>query len=269
MHMDHPLYQQACQLIDSSGLGRVAEHLKQSLKPAIRMESSPPSALPLPLGASRLGGLPDLPPALDWPTWKGVPMVFLAQIQLQEVVPYDVEQLLPTCGFLFFFCQSQGLLQAPDTKVWGYIDPYEPESWRVLFFDGNRADLHTTRAPEGLAREALLPGCTLHFGPALTLPPLESALIASLHLGKEDLMQYMDLLWTFNTIFLGTGDNVYHHHQLLGHPLQLQGDMQLLCQMASLRVKQWARLDEEAKASIKTGALEWVHLLQIDTDEYA
>jgi uncharacterized protein YwqG len=39
--------------------------------------------------------------------------------------------------------------------------------------------------------------------------------------------------------------------------------------MASLRVKQWTHLDEETKASLKTGALEWVHLLQIDTDEYA
>ncbi len=153
--------------------------------------------------------------------------------------------------------------------MWGYIDPYEPESWRVLFFDGKTADLHATPVPEGLAPEALLPGCTLHFGPALTLPPEESAMITSLHLGKEERQQYWDLLQTFDDVFLDTGDTVYHHHRLLGYPFQMQGDMQLLCQMASLRVKQWIRLDEEAKASIKTSALEWIHLLQIDTDEYA
>ena len=196
-------------------------------------------------------------------------MLFLAQINLQDVAPYDAEQLLPAHGFLFFFCQSQGLLQGVEIKVGGYFDSYEPESWRVLFFGGNMVDLHATSAPEGLDRQALLTGCSLHFGLALALPPLESALIASLHLGREERKQYMDLLRTFDDAFLGAGDQVYHHHRLLGYPFQMQDDMQLLCQMASLRVKQWTHLDEEAKASIKTGALEWVHLLQIDTDEYA
>ena len=269
--MDHPLYQQACQLIDQSGLGPVAERLKLFLKPAIRMESSPASAHPLPVGASKLGGLPDLPPTLTWPTWKEVPMVFLVQINLQEVAPYDLEQLLPAHGFLYFFCQSQSLSQGFDTKVWDYIDPYEPESWRVLFFDGKTADLHATPVPEGLAQEALLPGCTLQFGPALTLPPVESAMITSLHLGKEERKQYRNLLQIFDDVFLGTDDTVYHHHRLLGYPFQMQGDMQLLCQMANLHValEQWTHLDEETKASIEAGALEWVHLLQIDTDEYA
>ncbi len=77
-------------------------------------------------------------------------------------------------------------------------------------------------------------------------------MITSLHLGKEERQQYWDLLQTFDDVFLDTGDTVYHHHRLLGYPFQMQGDMQLLCQMASLRVKQWIRLDEEAKASIKT-----------------
>src|SRR5258708_20598885 len=107
--MDHPLYQQPCQLIDQSGLGLVTEHLKLFLKPAIRMESSPASAHPLPVGASKLGGLPDLPPTLTWPSWKEVPMVFLVQINLQEVAPYDLEQLLPAFCFLYFFVQPQSL----------------------------------------------------------------------------------------------------------------------------------------------------------------
>ena len=268
--MDHPLYQQACQLIERSGLGSKAWQLKHLLKPAIRMESSPASALPLPLGTSKLGGLPDLPPVLAWPTWREVPMVFLAQIRLCELAPYDVEQLLPTRGFLYFFCQSQDLFQGYDTKVWDYIDPQEPESWKVLFFEGEKAELQTTSVPDGLAEVALLPGCALHFGTALTLPPFESSLIASLSLEDEEVEQYLNLLGTFDTIFLGTGDTIYHHHRLLGYPHQMQGDMQLLCQLSSLHVvPHWAGLDEETKASIKTGALEWVHLLQIDTDEYA
>ena len=51
--MDHPLYQQAYQLIESKHLGRIADQLKQALKPAIRMDSSLVSGHPLPVGASK------------------------------------------------------------------------------------------------------------------------------------------------------------------------------------------------------------------------
>jgi len=269
--MDHPLYQQAYQVIESKHLGRIADQLKQSLKPAIRMDSSLVSVHPLPLGASKLGGFPDLPSSLAWPTWKGAPMVFLAQIQLQEIVPYDIEHLLPSHGFLFFFCQSQGLSQAPDTKVWEYIDPYEPDSWSVLFFDGNGTELRPTNAPRGLAPEALLPSCSLHCGTTLMLPSVGGSVMTSLHLGKEEMKQYQALFTDFDDMFLGTADNVYHHHWLLGYPPPSYRDTELLCQMAHLHItpSQWTHLDEGTKRSIKTDALEWVHLFVMDTDEYA
>jgi len=269
--MDHPLYQQAYQLIESKHLGRIADQLKQSLKPAIRMDSSLVSGHPLPLGASKLGGFPDLPASLAWSTWKGVPMVFLAQIQLQEVAPYDIEHRLPSQGFLFFFCQSQGLAQAPDTKVWENIDPYKPDSWRVLFFAGDAMELRPTNAPPGLAPEALLPSCSLHLGTTLMLPSGGGSLMRSLHLAKEELKQYQKLFTDFDAMFLGTPDNVYHHHWLLGYPLSSYEHSELLCQLASLHItpSQWTRLDEGTKKAIETEALEWVHLFAMDTDDYA
>ncbi len=269
--MDQPLYQQAYQLIESKHLGRIAGQLKQALKPAIRMDSSLVSGHPLPVGASKLGGLPDLPASLAWPTWKGVPMVFLAQIQLQEVALYDLEHLLPSHGFLFFFCQSQGLAQAPDTKVWENIDSYEPDSWRVLFFAGQTTELRPTTAPAGLAPEALLPSCSLHLGTTLMLPSGGGSLMRSLHLTKEERKQYEDLLADFDAMFLGTADNVYHHHWLLGYPPPSYKDSELQCQMAYLQIppSQWTHLDEGTQRAIKTDALEWVHLFVMDTDEYA
>jgi hypothetical protein len=227
--MDYPLYQQACQLIDNSGLERVAEHLKRFLKPTICMDSNPASTHLLPLGTSKLGGFPDLPPTLVWPTWEEIPMVFLAQINLQDVAPYDKEQLLPSHGFLYFFCQSQSLSQGIETKVWDYIDPDEPESWRVLFFDGDMTDLRSIPLPKGLAQEALLPDCALHFWSVLTLPPTRSVLIESLHLTIEERKQYWNLLETVENAFPGTGDQIYHQHRLLGYPFQMQEDMQLRC----------------------------------------
>src|SRR5262245_27455074 len=39
----------------------------------------------LPLGASRFGGVPDLPPGAAWPDREGVPMEFIAQIRLADL----------------------------------------------------------------------------------------------------------------------------------------------------------------------------------------
>jgi uncharacterized protein YwqG len=269
--MNHLLYQQAYQLIDSKDFGPIAVYLKQFLKPAISMDSHPLSAHTLPLGASKLGGVPDLPFSFVWPTWQGVPMVFLAQIQLQEIESYDGEQLLPRNGFLYFFCQSQGLSQAPDTKIWESINPYDPQSWKVLFFDGNRTALRRASIPLELVPGALLPNCSLQFGSTLSLPPASGSLIESLHLTKDEIRRYESFLIDFDNAFLGTGDDVYHHHWLLGYPPQSSGNAELLCQMAKLHItsSQWAQFDKGTQKSIASDALEWVHLLTIDTDEYA
>ena len=53
----------------------------------------------LPIGGSRFGGLPDLPPNLSWPSWKGKKLPFLAQIDLATLP----QSPLPSEGWLFVF----------------------------------------------------------------------------------------------------------------------------------------------------------------------
>jgi hypothetical protein len=55
----------------------------------------------MPLGASRVGGLPDLPPGIKWPTYKGKKIPFLAQIDLSSMAADTV--LLPADGWLYAF----------------------------------------------------------------------------------------------------------------------------------------------------------------------
>lgn len=43
----------------------------------------------LPIGASRFGGVPDLPPGVEWPERDGVPMEFLAQLRLADLPSDD------------------------------------------------------------------------------------------------------------------------------------------------------------------------------------
>ena len=56
----------------------------------------------LPLGASRFGGVPDLPASIPWPVHQGKKLIFLAQINLTEL-PAGISQLLPQDGWLIVF----------------------------------------------------------------------------------------------------------------------------------------------------------------------
>lgn len=53
----------------------------------------------LPLGASKIKGIPHLPPGFDWPGGA----LFLAQFNLEDLAPQDVQQLLPATGIMYFF----------------------------------------------------------------------------------------------------------------------------------------------------------------------
>jgi hypothetical protein len=56
----------------------------------------------LPIGASRFGGVPDLPPDIAWPESKGKKLPFLAQINLAELRVFH-DRALPSDGWLYAF----------------------------------------------------------------------------------------------------------------------------------------------------------------------
>ena len=56
----------------------------------------------LPVGASRIGGLPDLPAEVGWPSYAGRPLPFVAQVELASLPRWE-NCLLPTSGWLFAF----------------------------------------------------------------------------------------------------------------------------------------------------------------------
>lgn len=92
----------------------------------------------LPLGASRLGGIPDLPPGVAWPTRDDVPMTFVAQIRLADVAPFDKEGQLPKTGSLLFFFNEQYDTSDMDEDA---------KVCAVLFHDGPDASLTRTPPP--------------------------------------------------------------------------------------------------------------------------
>ena len=86
----------------------------------------------LPLGGTRLGGLPDLPAAVAWPAVGDRPLSFAAQVRLSEVAGNG---LLPKSGLLSFFVLDEWA----DGEAPGYLEK------AVVLFTPERTPL--TRLP--------------------------------------------------------------------------------------------------------------------------
>lgn len=145
------------EVLASEGHAALAPVLEPLIQPAIyvsgrklagvqRHPDDPPSSGPsleaamasLPLGASRFGGIPDLPPGSSWPLRDDVPMEFVAQIRLADVAGLDPLGRLPQSGTLLFFYNSQ----------WDCSDMAPDEACcAVLFHDGPDSSLVRTPPP--------------------------------------------------------------------------------------------------------------------------
>jgi len=88
----------------------------------------------LPLGASRIGGLPDLPPDHQWPQINGRKLPFVAQINVAHFPA--AHHLLPSDAHLLFF-----VLASNDEGFW-------PPVARVLFYRGPAESLTRSPFPE-------------------------------------------------------------------------------------------------------------------------
>ncbi|WTK84008.1 YwqG family protein [Kribbella sp. NBC_01510] len=103
-------------------------------RPSVRLVAD--AVLPVEaLAASRLGGAPDLPPAITWPRNDDEPLSFIAQVNLADVAAYDSEGVLPRAGLLSFF------YDAVTQDAWGF-DPADHGSAAVIYTSAHVATEH-------------------------------------------------------------------------------------------------------------------------------
>jgi len=119
-------------VLSDFGLGRVAAQLEKAAKGSIRLAAGEPSQE----AVSRLGGRPNLPGEIDWPTSREGPLAFLAQFDLGGLPPI-ADLNLPSSGSLYFFYAVGGNPKAPIDR----------DLFRVLYSDRPLA--------ESLARDFL------------------------------------------------------------------------------------------------------------------
>lgn len=223
-------------IIETSALvGRVEDVMKLAL-PAVSMRTAGVELQELSLGASRMGGLPDLPPDTDWPISRGRPLEFLAQIDLAQAAAFYALPDMPASGWLAAFYNLQasegaGSLSAGD--------------WRIHYFDGEAASLIRREPPSPTAAVPRMRG---HFGwlfgrgqhQVLSNPePTHRFEACALEFDREDcLPTVFDLVQAYGPKDPGGADEAWEDlderlespdhgpfHRLGGYPMLVQSKM--------------------------------------------
>ncbi|MDB5100885.1 MAG: hypothetical protein JWM80_5306 [Cyanobacteria bacterium RYN_339] len=108
-------------------------------------------------GQSRLGGIPDMPPDMEWPRFEENPMSLIAQIDLAEIAAFRSFTHLPSAGHLLFFY---------DTFLASWGD--DPGSWRVVYIAPG-ATIERRVPPEDLFANLIYYPMALEFRQEATL----------------------------------------------------------------------------------------------------
>lgn len=250
------------ELIHSNGLSRHAGAIQRFMKDEINLQPLRAEGEQVGVGRSKLGGLPDLPPTMDWPVWKGQPLSFIGQFNMAEVVPFDSDKSLPQTGFLYVF------YEANEQSVWGF-DPGDRGAWRILYFDGPASELaRRTKPPfetSGSVPKAQFNECPIEFSKGVSLPGSVSSVVDTLKLTEQEHENYSEFLEDVAELF---GDGPAYHH-FLGYPQQIQGEMELECQLVShgLYCGDASGYENSGRSQLEDGTKDWRLLLQVDSDE--
>jgi uncharacterized protein YwqG len=208
----------------------------------------------MPVGASRLGGSPDLPADFEWPCFDGRPLAFIAQLNLSLLARWPQVLPLPANGSLVFFYDSE-------QATWGF-DPNDKGSAHVAYLPGDWSSWRKRPIPDDIPESGQFHPSLVDFYVDPTLPDPSSPLfVPPLRPDENDTLG--------NIISELHEDDDKPIHRLGGHPDVVQGPMELECQLVTNNVycgDSKAYQDPRVK-ELAPGAADWRLLLQIDSDD--
>lgn len=241
--------------MNSFGLKRVSESISKNIRNEIKLNTYKVNEKEIPLGETKIGGKPDVPDDFMWPKGNSGYLSFIAQINLEKASNYDLEKVLPSKGFLYFFYDSK-------QETWGF-DPKDVGSWQVIFYEGEVSELKRIDFPKDLPEEGRFSACKVDMKSEKSYPAWESIYIDELNLSEEEQDAYFDFREG------KIEDSLIN--KILGHPDQIQSDMQLECQLVSngLYCGDASGYSDPRRKELEKGVKEWRLLLQIDSDENA
>lgn len=213
-------------LIEKHGLAHIKEELLAHVFQCVKV--IPTGEVDLPIGASKMGGIPDVSAAFEYPTYKGQPLSFIAQLNLAELQKTGIQNDLPTSGMLYFFYFDNERYEGFH-EVYG--NPYEKEGWCVRYDDAKVEQLHRI---DGIDEK--YPQCRLTFHVTEKLPELFIE-------DEDDSDRFLQLLEELMP-------DQYDNHQIFGEPFSVQNEV-----------------FEEVQEHVEAHHSDITLLFQIDSDE--
>jgi uncharacterized protein YwqG len=214
-------------------------------------------ALVLKLGDSPtrswFGGRPPRYEGFTWPERKGVPMAFLACLDLAEAKGAGGLEWLPESGNLLFFYDLEG-------QPWGF-DPKDRGGWAVLYVKELPADAPLADLPKGWKEDWEFARRYVKFTKARVPPSFGIESLAKAEPSDAD----FDALDKWRAEIHGAAK-----HQVGGWPYPIQdADMDLQAQRASngLYLGDGSAMSDPRYESLAPGAKDWRLLFQMDSDE--
>lgn len=122
--------EQLLQAIHELELDAYKEPILARIQPALRIQTKRNDQLPI--GCSKFGGKPDLPPDFTYPLYEGIPLIFLAQYRLADFAPFPAARELPEKGMLYFFHHEEH-----DGEPFPLGLENERNGWRVIYWEGD------------------------------------------------------------------------------------------------------------------------------------
>lgn len=272
------------EIINSKEFSSIKDKIIPLLKPSIRIRTGNVPEEKLKIEESKIGGSPDLPKDLNWPEIENekLPLSFIAQFKMSELVQYDEENALTSTGMLYIFYDTIRAI------INGHDNDYNEVSM-IIYLDVEPEELVRTPPPKQLVdiRNDLWDAgtfktCAVTFTKESVFPKSDSFYIKDLGLNQIEHERYIQLLQEISKFYNRKEDLMprlptYITHRLLGYSDGItDNNMEFDCQL-QLEGTPWreiikgayVNLDESNQLKIKEKSKNWRLLFQIDSDHKA
>jgi uncharacterized protein YwqG len=211
MSFEVDIHKSISHLIDKEEWNFDSAVLKNLLRYTVSCDPVPVESDELSLGTSKIGGRPHLPADISWMQANGKSMTFVAQINFEEVKPYDRDGIFPEKGILYFF------IEADEENL-----PFEKlEKSKVLFLE-NPKNLERKNYPADLTDLTKFSTFDLKFRADYVLPSLFDSRLKALNLTDKD-VYHLGLI--NNHICTVTHRSLTCEDWMLGYPHSLTSDV--------------------------------------------
>lgn len=233
---------------EKRNIGQHWSYFEPLLKKELRLFLVPTSEDLIQLGASKIGGKPELPSSSQWPKdTNGKSLSFIGQINFSEIKHYNLGNI-PKSGLVSFFYSGT-------QEAWGF-DPKDKDSFKIVYHtEVNNIIRH--EFPIDLDQHSQFKSTRIEFKESVSLPNWEDERVGDV-LNDTEMDNYIDI-W-------GEEDFI---NKLLGYSNNVQGQMELDCELVTngIYLGDATAYNTPQAKELEKNTNDWTLLLQVDSDQ--